>query len=146
MTGKVIAWLFGTAMGRGVLLGLTLAIGVAGSWFLFAKHYDGEGYARCKAEQQAALNKANAEQAAENERKSLLGSEIAKDASEKAEGVVARADDDRTSTNEEITDVYEKPPATAPVAFGSCVHPVDPRVQSRIDDAVREANAAGGSL
>lgn len=140
MTAKIIAWLFGTAMGRGVLLGASISIGVAAGWYIFSSHYETVGYNKCQSEHQEALNKANAEQAAENARKNELGSAIAKDAAENADATVKDADANTTTTKEGISDAYKDPPRTAPVSIGSCVHPVDDRVQDRIDAAVREAN------
>lgn len=140
MWAGIMKWLFGTAMGRGVLLGGSISIGIAAGWYLFSSHYEDKGYQKCQAEQLEAINKGNVKQAQENAEKDKLGSEIAQAATEGAEAVVKEADDNAVSTKEEIKDVYKKPPATAPVALGSCVHPVDQRVQDRIDRAVRQAN------
>lgn len=141
MTAKIIAWLFGTAMGRGVLLGASISIGIAAGWYIFSSHYETVGYNKCQSEHQEALNKANTEQAEENARKNELGSAIAKDAAENAANVVKDAEQNTTTTKEGISDAYKDPPRTAPVVLGSCVHPVDDRVQDRIDAAVRKANA-----
>lgn len=139
-------WLFGTAMGRGVLMGGSAAIGVALGVYAFSSHFEDKGYERCKGEQAAALNDANEKQAEENAAKDKLGTEIAQQAATEAEAVVKSADTNAITTKEQIKDVYKKPPTTAPVALGSCVHPLDDRVQDRIDRAVRQANAAGGTL
>ena len=144
MTATIIKWLFGTAMGRGVLLGGSISIGLALGWWLFSSHYDSQGYQRCKNEQAEAVAKANAEQAAKNAANDAASAEVGQQTADAGNKVVRDADDNAASTKETIEDVYSKPPATAPVALGSCVHPVDQRVQDDIDAAVRRANATGG--
>lgn len=139
---KVIAWLFGTPKGRGVLIGLSLALGALLSWLVFSSHYEAVGYDKCQSEHAEALNKANVEQAKENERKSEIGATIAGNAASNADTAVKKADDSTTTTKEGISNAYKSPPRTAPVSLGSCVHPVDDRVQDGIDGAVRKANAA----
>lgn len=144
MIATLVKWLFGTAMGRGVLLGGSIAIGLALGWWLFSSHYDSQGYQRCKNEQAEAVAKANAEQAAKNAANDAASAEVGQQTDDAASTVVRGADDNAASTKETIEDVYAKPPATAPVALGSCVHPVDQRVQDDIDAAVRRANAPRG--
>jgi sRNA-binding protein len=146
MFSSIIAWLFGTKTGRTVLLCGAIAAGAVASWYAFSSHYDAQGYARCQGEHAAALNKANVEQARENAERAKTGSQIGQKAADNAQDVVRDADTAATTTKKDIHDVYKKPPVTAPVALGSCVHPVDPRVQKRIDSAIREANRSGGSL
>lgn len=139
----IITWLFGTATGRGVLLGGSIAIGLALGWWLFSSHYEAQGYQRCKSEQTEALNRANAEQAAKNAANDKASAEVGQQTADAANTVVAGADANTASTKETIEDVYSKPPTTAPLALGSCAHPVDQRVQDDIDAAVRRANDAG---
>lgn len=146
MTATIIKWLFGTAMGRGVLLGGSISIGLALGWWLFSSHYDSQGYQRCKSEQAEAVAKANAEQAEKNAANDAASAEVGQQTADAGNKVVRDADDNAASTKETIEDVYSKPPTTAPVALGSCAHPVDQRVQDDIDAAVRRANAAGGAL
>ena len=146
MTAAIIKWLFGTAMGRGVLLGGSIAIGLALGWWLFSSYYDSQGYQRCKDEQIEALNQANVEQAAKNTANDKASAEVGQQTADAANKVVRDADAGTTTAKETIEDVYAKPPSTAPLALGSCVHPVDQRVQDDIDAAVRRANSAGGSL
>lgn len=146
MTAAIIKWLFGTAMGRGVLLGGSIAIGLALGWWLFSSYYDSQGYQRCKDEQIKALNQANVDQAAKNAANDKASAEVGQQTADAANKVVREADNSTATTKETIEDVYAKPPATAPLALGSCVHPVDQRVQDDIDAAVRRANAAGGAL
>lgn len=140
MFSGIAAWLVGTATGRSVMVGGGIALGVLAGWYLFSSHYESRGYQRCQNEQLVDINKANASQAAENAAKDKLGSEIARDAADAAAGVIKEADKNAVSSKEEISDVYKRPPSTAPVALGSCVHPVDKRVQDRIDRAVKQAN------
>ena len=146
MTAAILKWLFGTAMGRGVLLGGSVTIGLALGWWLFSAHYEAEGYERCKSEQVEALNNANVEQAKKNAENDAASAEVGQQTADAANTVVRGADDQSAATKETIEDVYAKPPATAPLALGSCVHPVDQRVQDDIDAAVRRANGAGGAL
>lgn len=132
----ILDFIFGTAIGRTLLVvGL-----VAGCWWAFSSHYIEQGKIECRAEYAEAQNKANADQIDENNRKEQAGNEIAKDADQAAEELVKETDHDVVSTKEEIRDVYKAPPATAPIALDSCVHPLDERVQERIDGAVRQAN------
>ena len=146
MTAAIVKWLFGTAMGRGVLLGGSITIGLALGWWLFSSYYDSQGYQRCKSEQIEALNRANVEQAKKNAESDKASAEVGQQTADAANKVVRDADAGTTTAKETIEDVYAKPPSTAPLALGSCVHPVDQRVQDDIDAAVRRANAAGGSL
>ena len=146
MTAAILKWLFGTAMGRGVLLGGSVTIGLALGWWLFSAHYEAEGYERCKSEQVEALNNANVEQAKKNAENDAASAEVGQQTADAANTVVRGADDQSAATKETIEDVYAKPPATAPLALGSCVHPVDQRVLDAIDAAVRRANGAGGAL
>ena len=143
MTAAIIKWLFGTAMGRGVLLGGSITIGLGLGWWLFSSHYDAKGYQRCKSEQIEALNNANVEQAKKNAASAKVSAEVGQQTADAANTVVRDADDRTASTKETIEDVYAKPPTTAPLALGTCVHPVDQRVQDDIDAAVRRANGGG---
>ena len=143
MTATIIKWLFGTAMGRGVLLGGSIAIGLALGWWLFSSYYDSQGYQRCKSEQIEALNRANVEQAKKNAESDKASAEVGQQTADAASTVVRDADAGTSTAKETIEDVYAKPPSTAPLALGSCVHPVDQRVQDDIDAAVRRANGGG---
>lgn len=139
MTTKIIAWLFGTAMGRGVLLGGSISIGIAAGWWLFSNHYEGVGYDKCQAEHHEALNKANAETAAKNAEDNQTSSQVGQDTADNVNTVINESETKTADAKETIRDVYRDPPRTAPVALGSCVHPVDERVQDSIDAAVRRA-------
>ena len=142
MLGTIMAWLFGTAMGRGVLLGGSLSIGLALGWWMFSSHYDGVGYARCQSEQEKARADANAKQAADNATNNQTSSEVGRDTVDNVNTVINESDTQTSDAKETIRYVYRDAPRTAPVALGSCVHPVDDRVQERIDDAVRRASRA----
>lgn len=143
MLAAIGKFLFGTAMGRGVLLGGSIAIGLGLGWWLFSAHYDSQGYQRCKDEQLQALNQANVDQAAKNAANDKASAEVGQQTADAANKVVRDADAGTTTAKETIEDVYAKPPSTAPLALGSCVHPVDQRVQDDIDAAVRRANGGG---
>lgn len=143
MWTKIIAWLFGTPTGRGVLIGLCVAAGVGIAWFAFSSHYESVGYERCQGEHAKALARANAEQARKNEQQVNTGLGIAKNADARAANAISEADKKASDVKEDIKRVYKEPPTTAPVGIGSCVHPLDERVQDRVDASVRAANAAG---
>jgi Tfp pilus assembly protein PilX len=107
---------------------------------LFAKKHYNLGVAACNAQHLADEAVANQRQAMENERKNKLASQIANAADKQGEDVIRDTATDLNKTKETTADVYAKPPTTRPVAVGSCVHPVDKRVQARIDAAVDSAN------
>ena len=136
-------WLLGTATGRGVLIGGGIMIGMVIGWYAFSSHYETEGYNKCKAEYADAQAKADAAQATKNAANDAASSDITKGTTKAGEQVVAAADKANTEAKKEIEYVYRDPPQTAPVAFGSCVHPVDNRVQQEIGEAVRSANRPG---
>lgn len=142
----MIAWLFTTKLGRIILLvGLSLVV-VGLSWWAFSSHYDRVGYDRCQSEHAKALAEANARQAEENTRKNEVSSAIAAESASSSEELRAAADISTAETKEVIRYVYRDRPATAPVRPLSCAHPVDPRVQRELDEALRRANEAGGPL
>jgi len=141
---RVIQWLFGTAMGRGVLLGSSLMIGAGLSWWAFSDHYYEKGKTDCELGRAEDTNAANVARGEQNIANNQVSSDLAK--VNDVAGAKAAADAEQANNNakETIHDVYKKPPVTAPVALGSCVHPVDERVQDRIA-AARAAAAAAGS-
>lgn len=136
-----VKWLFNTPMGRGVTLAGSIAIGLAVGWWAFSSHYEQAGYERCQGEHAKALADANANQANKNAANDRTSAEVGQQTADAASKVVKDTDRDTNKTKETIDHVYEKPPTTAPVALGSCVHPVDQRVQDAIDRAVRQANS-----
>lgn len=140
MWTAMLKWLFGTAMGRGVLLGGSITIGLAGGWFLFSSHYDNAGYQRCKGEQASALAEANAERARNNIEAGKTAGTIGRETSDAVSNIVKDANNNTTTDKETVDEIYRQPPKTAPVAIGSCVHPVDDRVQERIDRSVSRSN------
>lgn len=131
-------WLFNTAVGRA----LALAVVILLCWWGFSAHYKRVGYDECQAEHAEALNKANVKQAEKNAENDRTSAKVGKDAADAGAAATKKADVNTAKTKETIHDVYSKPPVTAPVAYGSCVHPVDKRVQDGIDEAVRRANGA----
>lgn len=135
MWATAIAWLAGTKAGRTVALAVALLLGVLLSWWAFSSHYYGQGYAACQASRLADTNAANVAQGEQNIANNKTSSDIAKETDAEAVKVVEDAEKAKSDSKETITDVYKKPPVTAPVAIGSCVHPVDDRVQDRISKA-----------
>ena len=135
MWATAIKWLFGTAMGRGVLLGGSIAIGMAIGWYAFSTHYYNEGVADCQSGRITDTNAANVAQGEKNIDQNKTSSEIAKETDAEAAKVIDDAEKAKQESKETVHDVYKKPPVTAPVAVGSCVHPLDERVQDRISKA-----------
>ena len=125
---------------RGAVMVALAGIAAGLLWGAFASHYREQGRLECEAAQRAAVDKANREQQKANEEQQEQSDELADAATEAAEDAVAEIDNESVTTKKEITDVYRDPPATAPVVLGSCVHPVDDRVQDRIERAVEAAN------
>ena len=135
MWATAIKWLFGTAMGRGVLLGGSIAIGMALGWYAFSTHYYNEGVADCQSGRITDTNAANVAQGERNIEANKTSSEIAKEADAEAAKVAKDVEQSKADSKETVHEVYKKPPVTAPVAIGSCVHPLDERVQDRIGKA-----------
>lgn len=135
MWTKAIAWLFGTSMGRGVLLGSSLMIGAGLSWWLFADHYYEKGKTACELGRAVDTNEANVAQGEQNAANNAASSEVGKQADAEAAALAEEAERAKQETKETVDEIYRKPPATAPVAVDSCMHPVDDRVQDRIDAA-----------
>ncbi len=142
MWASIVKFLFATPIGRGVLIGGGISIGIAAGWWLFSSHYEGRGYARCQSEHLAAAVSAAAGQARKNAENNQISSQVGKDTADAVSTTIAKADENTGRAKETITDVYRDPPKTAPVVLGSCVHPVDPRVQERIDAAVSRTTRA----
>jgi hypothetical protein len=131
-----------TRLGQSLLLaaGISVAVGLT-YWLVSSRAYD-RGYAACQAQHAAAVDKANREQAKAEDAQRQGATEIAKTADASAQAATRAADEATHVTREVIDDVYREPPKTNPVVFGACVqlHPVDDRVQRRIDEAVDSAN------
>ncbi len=122
---------------------LTVLLATAGYlwWGHVAAHYRQEGIAECQRDHRDAVDAANAAQLVENERQRAAGDRVARDAAGDAATVTARIDATADNNRREVQDVYRNPPSTRPIAVGSCVHPVDDRVQSGFERAVRDANS-----
>lgn len=142
----MIAFMLGTRLGQTITLALAISLAVGLSWWAFSSHYTGVGYEKCQGEHAAALAKANADQAAKNAENDRTSAEIGNQAADDAADVAKKADAGEAGAKEIVDDVYSKPAQTAPVALGSCVHPVDQRVQDAIDAAVRRANSPRGEV
>lgn len=131
-----IAWLLNTKLGRTVLLLVIVAL----CWWGFSAHYTEVGYQTCQQEHRDAQAKADREQAAKNELRNETASEIANDATEATVDVINKADNASAETKKEIKYAYLERPRTAPLALGSCAHPLDGSVQQRLEEAVDRAN------
>src|SRR3546814_5564724 len=99
MWTKVITWLFGTAMGRGVLLGASMSIGAFVSWYAFKTHYYDTGFQACQLGRATDTNEANVAQGEQNAANNETSSEAGKLADVEAAKVAAEAEAaDRKST------------------------------------------------
>jgi hypothetical protein len=145
MWATVGKFLFGTAMGRGVLLGGSIAIGFGIGWYAFSSHYYDNGLADGRAECMKDANDANVITGKTNIANNQTSSTIGKEADERAAEIIEDAEEAKQNSKESVNDVYDKPPVTAPVSFDSCVHPLDDLVQDRIRDARAAASGARGS-
>lgn len=135
MLSTVVAWLFGTHMGRGVLLGGSLAIGAGLSWWGFSDHYYEKGKTDCQLARAVGTNAANVAQGEQNAANNQVSSMIGQEAAKAGAAAVEAAQNATNSGKEKVDVVYRDAPATAPVALGSCVHPVDVRVQDEFEKA-----------
>lgn len=134
--GTFIAWLFGTKLGRAVLLAATIAI----TAFVTFKLVDQHGYNRCKAEWNLSIAGANVKTIDDQNKRDSKSSGITQDARASNQENVQAVDKAAEKSEGVINDVYDKPPRTQPVAYGSCVHPVDDRVQDEFESGYRQAN------
>ena len=134
----IIAWLFGTKLGRSVLLASVIATTVLVTYQVVEQ----KGYDRCKAEWNAAIADANVKTIDEQNERDAKSSDITQGARASNEENIQAIDEKADKSKETVNDVYDQPPRTQPVAYGSCVHPVDDRVQQEIERGYREANAA----
>lgn len=135
MWAPAIAWLVGTKAGRSVALAVALLLGALLSWWAFSSHYYDQGVAACQSGRATDTNAANVAQGEQNIANNKTSAELAKEADSEAVKVVEDAEKAKSESKETVSDVYKKPPVTAPIAIGSCVHPLDDRVQDRISKA-----------
>lgn len=133
-----IAWLFGTKLGRTVLLVGVIAL----TAFVTFKVVDQHGYNRCKAEWDLSIADANVKAIDEQNKRDEKSSDITQDTRASNQENVQAIDTKADKSKEVVNDVYDKPPRTKPIAYGSCVHPVDDSVQHEIESAYRQANPA----
>lgn len=132
----IIAWLFGTKLGRSVLLASVIATTVLVTYQVVEQ----KGYDRCKAEWNAAIADANVKTIDEQNERDEKSSDITQGARASNEENIQAIDEKADKSKETVNDVYDQPPRTQPVAYGSCVHPVDDRVQQEIERGYRQAN------
>lgn len=119
------AWLLNTNLGRAVCLATVILL----CWWGFSSYYEAKGREQCKAAATAAYVKQEGK-----------GRDIATKADEAIETVERTADQQRTVVVTEIKTVYRDRPAGPPVAPGSCVYPVDGRVQAALQAQLDRAN------
>src|SRR3546814_18051861 len=103
MWTKVITWLFGTAMGRGVLLGASMSIGAFVSWYAFKTHYYDTGFQECQLGRATDTNEAKVAQVEQNAANNENSTAAGKLADDEAAKVAAWAEDEQ-KTNTETAD------------------------------------------
>lgn len=113
-------------------LGILIAAGLAYAWA------DSRGYARCKAEQAAAVASANVDLVEGERKRDAEGDKIAGKAEGRAAEAVKDAAGAAASAEDRIKVVYRDRWRDPPP--GRCAVPLDPRVQAEIDAAVRRSN------
>lgn len=114
------------------LAGVVLAALIAYAWA------DSRGYKRCQAEQAAKVAKANVALVDGERKRDEESDDIAGKADDRAAGAAKDATQATADAEERIKVVYRdrwREPAP-----GRCAVPLDPRVQSEIDAAVRRSN------
>lgn len=144
MGSGIIAFLLTTKLGRSISAALLIALGVGIAWWAFSDHYYDKGVAACEAGYKALQGESNRRQSDLNNQSNVTSSAVANAADKAGAAVIAATDSTVTGGKENVRIIYRDPPKTAPVAPGSCVHPVDRRVQSRIEAARAAANRAAG--
>lgn len=118
-------WLVNTTIGRA----LRVAAIVLLCWWGFSRHYFAKGEAACQAAASAAYIKQEGK-----------GRDVAKVADTEAAIVVQREDAQRTLVVTEIKTVYRDRPTQPAVKPGSCVFPVEPKVQAALQAQLDRAN------
>lgn len=138
--GSIAKWFITSKIGIALLLAAAMLTAAGVTHHVISKNAYNRGVSDTVAKYLAERAIANQRQAIENERKNKLASAIANKAD--ADGQKATTDTDikTNQTKEVIRYVYHDAPRTQPVAAGSPVHPLDQRVQARIDQAVDQAN------
>lgn len=119
------AWLLNTALGRALCVSAIVLL----CWWGFSSYYEAKGREQCKAAATAGYVKQEDK-----------GRDIAQAADKAIDDVEKRADEQRTVVVTEIKTVYRDRPAGPPVAPGSCVYPVDERVQAALQAQLDHAN------
>ncbi len=140
LLAKIAGWFITSKWGLTIL---ACIVAIAASFLTYNivvdRAYD-RGVAKCQADHIAAEALANQRQDVENAARNTAASKIANTADAAGEAATAATDVSTNSTKEVIHYVYRDLPHTKPVAIGSCVHPVDDRVQQRFNEAIRAAN------
>lgn len=141
----IVAWFLTTPMGRTVAAALLISLSFGLSWWAFSDHYYDKGVDACNASHAKKQNDANTRQAALNNQSNATSSTVANAADKAGATVTAKVEKAVTEGKENVRIIYRDAPRTAPIALGSCVHPVDKRVQSRLEAARSAANGAAGN-
>lgn len=139
--GSILTWFITSKWGITILLAVALAAGSLITYKLVVDRAFDRGVAKCRGELLAATALENQRQARLNVQRNTAASEIANAADAAGADVVRETDAATNDAKETIHVVYRDRPATKPVAPGSCVHPVDKRVQDKLSEAFNSANS-----
>lgn len=107
-------------------------------WAGFRWYYIGVGEGRCEAKHAVAQMKSNKEMYDGQIKRDARSDTIVKQSTDKAEKDQAKIEEHVEAAKSVTEVVYRDRWHTAPV--GKCSHPLDPRVQSEIDQAVQRTN------
>ena len=134
-----MTWLIATKTGRTILAALVLAIIVLLCWWGFSSHYTEVGRKACEAEHEKAAHAADVRQEATNSSNDKTSAAVGQKTADEVAATVAKADENAAANKKDIRNAYKKPVTTAPIALGSCVHPVPDSVQDAIESAAKRA-------
>jgi len=132
-------WLLTTKVGRAVAATTLVAITLVTSWYFFSSHYTKAGYDACQAEHALAVAEDNIKVNEAQNKRDATTDKISDKADDTAAEVIEKTNTDTNETKTAIRTVYKDRVVTVPTVAGSCVHPVDSKVQSAIQDAWKSA-------
>lgn len=138
----VIAFFFETKVGRSLGLAILLALAIGITWWRVDARAFARGQADIQAKWDAAVSTARQRATDSTAADAHAASGIAATARTASANATAAVDKTVAQTKEVIRYVYRDPPAGAPVRPGSCVYPLDQRVQDRIQLGLDQAASA----
>jgi predicted lipid-binding transport protein (Tim44 family) len=142
VTAAFFAWLLNTKLGRTIGAAALIAITAFAVWHYVDSRAFQRGQDDVQAKWDASVASARQRAAQHTAAQTDEGAKVAATATQAASEAHASVVKTDTETKEVIRYVYRDRPTTAPVQPGSLVHPLDPRVQDRIELGVDQARAA----